>query len=326
MDLLNASPGTTSSLQGVRTIRAGLAVEARKLSAASDVAGLPVEAALNVRTYSRAVPTTTATLLQGLQTRAAELGDAAAFVKLQDYAEHLSLVSSLGDISRAQHDGVLRLLGSAGPSALQQSTFPSLLRPTPVVWNDTVAGAGGSYGDPDMVSDTDSDTDTDTVTDPEPVIPTPDPEPEPTPHFMGYVLGAQVTSGSNFMTAEDKSIDFVSGPIMIEYIDDDGVLNGDDAVNERSDDATQFVVIDGTQYTAAIDYLIEDSGTGAVFAVIDYDINGDGIFDDAENNTQDGKILVQLSGPVPTDGSNLVMSATQAGGIDTAYADLPQSS
>lgn len=331
MNIVVLSPAARVTVEGARAMRESLAADTQKLNAvtAFERAKDAAESAGGRVMFPAAtgvMRATTAEFLFGLQNRAANVREADLYASLQDRAEHLEAISKLPDVARIQHDGVVQLLGAA--SVFSSDTRNGLREVlTPIRGGGSSAfTSGASWSGYSSAYGTETASGSGGAVEQGGGGGAPEPEPDPTPHFMGYVLGDQITSNSEFLTGSDKTVSFVSAAVMIEYEDDDAVLNGDEAVNEVGDDANQYVYVNGTRYLAAIDYLVEHQASGAVFAVIDYDANNDGVFDDGNTSYQDGKILVQLSGPVPTDGTDLVLSPSSTSGIDTAYADLPQSS
>lgn len=128
-----------------------------------------------------------------------------------------------------------------------------------------------------------------------------------------YVLMKGTFGGDPF--ASQATVQFnVSQPMVVRFIDDtaDGFLD-DDVSDSIINDLTQYVEINGALYhvTSESSIRMTDGTNTYDFVLVDVDWEGNGSFNYSENVTgpADGPILIQISGPIPAQGTTLTTTA-----------------
>ncbi|MDD1793078.1 hypothetical protein LRP50_08050 [Enterovibrio sp. ZSDZ42] len=124
-------------------------------------------------------------------------------------------------------------------------------------------------------------------------------------------------SGGEFHTfCFPPNLSFDGSSTKVTFQDDDGTLNGDNYCNEYSDDSTQTVTIDGVEYPVNLDYTLkycDTDGNIYEFAIIDVDLDGNGHH--YNNLSENGNLLLQLSGPEITESTQLSL-------VPNSYANI----
>ncbi|WP_232314385.1 VCBS domain-containing protein [Grimontia marina] len=147
-------------------------------------------------------------------------------------------------------------------------------------------------------------------------------------HTIGnaFIMDENVSfdSGSFVTWSFPPELNFSSDATQVQIIDDEGQLNSDDGSNERSQDATQTISLDGETYNVNVDYALtykDTEGSTYTFAVVDVDINGDD--SNAVNGTESGKVLIQLDGPEISADTSLALVPNSYQNISSLdYSDL----
>lgn len=142
----------------------------------------------------------------------------------------------------------------------------------------------------------------------------------PDPSVSVFIMGDSftATSGNFHSWSFPPTLNFTGTTANVTFNDDDSSLNGDDRCNEFSDDKSQSVNIDGSSYSANVDYSLkygDSDGNIYTFVIVDIDADGNGhhYYNIAEN----GKILIQTDGPEIT-------SATQLTLVPHSYQNVSQ--
>ncbi len=144
---------------------------------------------------------------------------------------------------------------------------------------------------------------------------------------LAYGLNEQFsapTSGS-FQFGDASGFQITGEPVSVLFIDDDELFDGDDVVNESSDDAEQMVQIDDERYSAYLDYGLDytdANGDGFTLYVIDVDLNGDGTGDG--DPLEDGRFLVAKpdTTPPPVGSTMTVVTGSIQQPLTVRYEDL----
>ncbi|WP_439150766.1 VCBS domain-containing protein, partial [Sulfitobacter sp.] len=122
-----------------------------------------------------------------------------------------------------------------------------------------------------------------------------------------YVLGENFSVGrrGDFNSGNTREVG-ISGPALtLRFVDTDGRMDGDTNRNERGDDRDQKVEVNGVEHSFAVDFTLDytDGTNTYTFAILDVDLNGNG----AMGGSEDGRILIQTSGPAIADDADLTL-------------------
>ncbi|MDD1784385.1 VCBS domain-containing protein [Enterovibrio sp. ZSDZ35] len=120
------------------------------------------------------------------------------------------------------------------------------------------------------------------------------------------------------------SINFSSGGVNVTFNDNDTRLDGDNIRNEFTNDSSQSIELNGVTYPANLDYTLQYSdaqGNIYTMAIVDVDTNADG--NNYNSLPDNGKVLIQLSGPEITPDTTLELVANSYNNIDSLnYEDI----